>query len=238
MTAEEIAKLRELAQAATQPSPWTVVQQDPDGGGMASIVLDGHGMWVADCGAAPQDAAFIAAASPSSVLSLIDRLAAANAEIVALRHEVEAMREAADRERRHPMAPDRCPVCEWTNVNLMNYGSPEAGSRWICHGCAARLIRERDSLTTECERLRERAESSRIEEVRWLDTATRRRKAIEAALGAWCPVDPGGDGADGETYRLCREALTPTQPEAIDAATKSPFSAESVAEMCKEARGE
>ena len=33
------------------------------------------------------------------------------------------------------------------------------------------------------------------------------RRALRAALGTWCPRDPGGDGADGETYRLCIEAL-------------------------------
>lgn len=43
------------------------------------------------------------------------------------------------------MAPERCPVCEWTNINLINYGlTPNVGSRWACHGCAARLIGERD----------------------------------------------------------------------------------------------
>jgi hypothetical protein len=33
------------------------------------------------------------------------------------------------------------------------------------------------------------------------------RRALRAALNTWCPSDPGGDGADGETYRLCCEAL-------------------------------
>jgi hypothetical protein len=33
------------------------------------------------------------------------------------------------------------------------------------------------------------------------------RRALKAALNTWCPSDPGGDGADGETYRLCCEAL-------------------------------
>ena len=33
------------------------------------------------------------------------------------------------------------------------------------------------------------------------------RRALQAALGTWCPRDPGGDGADGETYRLALDAL-------------------------------
>lgn len=32
-------------------------------------------------------------------------------------------------------------------------------------------------------------------------------KALRAALATWCPHDPGGDGADGETYALCKKAL-------------------------------
>lgn len=57
-----------------------------------------------------------------------------------LRAEVERMRQAEERLRRHPMAPDRCPQCEWTNINLMNYGDTER-SIWLCHGCAADVIR-------------------------------------------------------------------------------------------------
>lgn len=57
-------------------------------------------------------------------------------------------RRRADLEReRHPMAPDRCPDCEWSNTNLMNYGEPGRGL-WLCHGCAARRIR-RAGLTSE-----------------------------------------------------------------------------------------
>lgn len=33
------------------------------------------------------------------------------------------------------------------------------------------------------------------------------KRAVRAALGAWCPRDPGGDGADGEAYQLCMAAL-------------------------------
>lgn len=45
----------------------------------------------------------------------------------------------SDRRARHPMAPERCPVCEWTNTHLMNYGEP-GRSDWMCHGCAARRL--------------------------------------------------------------------------------------------------
>lgn len=34
------------------------------------------------------------------------------------------------------------------------------------------------------------------------------RRALHGALGAWCPRgNPGGDGADGETFALCSEAI-------------------------------
>lgn len=46
---------------------------------------------------------------------------------------------------KHPYAPERCPSCEWTNTGLMNYGTP-GKSRWLCHGCAASLIQERDAV--------------------------------------------------------------------------------------------
>lgn len=62
-----------------------------------------------------------------------------------LRAENERLRAEQDEARRHPMAPERCPVCEWTNIYLMNYGQP-GSPRWMCHGCAARGIAERDTL--------------------------------------------------------------------------------------------
>lgn len=60
-------KLRALAEAATQPGPWVSVVQDGN-----ATVLDAHGMWVADCGAAPEDAEFIAAVSPDVVIAMLD----------------------------------------------------------------------------------------------------------------------------------------------------------------------
>lgn len=42
--------------------------------------------------------------------------------------------------KRHPLEPDQCPECKWSNSEMLNYGSPETGSLWMCHGCAARRI--------------------------------------------------------------------------------------------------
>jgi hypothetical protein len=63
-------KLRDLAQAATQPSSWTVYKNS-DG---TVNVLDANGMWVAEVGHAPHDAAFIAAANPQTVIALLDEV--------------------------------------------------------------------------------------------------------------------------------------------------------------------
>lgn len=37
-------------------------------------------------------------------------------------------------------------------------------------------------------------------------------KALERTLSTWCPNDPGGDGADGETYRMARAVLAKKEP--------------------------
>jgi len=68
--------------------------------------------------------------------------------IEALALEVVALE--VERYQRHPMAPERCPVCEWTNAGIMNYGKPGA-PRWACHGCAANLIAERDAAVSRGE---------------------------------------------------------------------------------------
>jgi hypothetical protein len=33
------------------------------------------------------------------------------------------------------------------------------------------------------------------------------RRALRACLATWCPNPPGGDGADGDTYRMATAAL-------------------------------
>lgn len=78
----------------------------------------------------------------------------------------------------------------------------------------------RDALTAENSRLRQRveqldherraAEQERDQLRVQLKTC---KRAIGAALGTWCPYDPGGDGADGETYHLCVAALGSKLPK-------------------------
>jgi len=75
----DISKIKTLALAATQPGPWTVEKQAQGKGRHSYVVLDANGMRVADCDEAPDDAAFIAAASPDVVLELIERLLTAEA---------------------------------------------------------------------------------------------------------------------------------------------------------------
>lgn len=65
-----------LANAVTQPGPWVSVVQDGN-----ATVVDAHGMWVADCGAAPDDAAFIAA-SRTLVVDLIAEVRQLRADLV------------------------------------------------------------------------------------------------------------------------------------------------------------
>lgn len=96
----------------------------------------------------------------SALLAIHDDLEAAWSARLA---EVERERDALRREQaiacRHPMAPERCPSCEWTNTNLMNYGEP-GKSLWLCHTCAAVAIQdrdqarqERDAAVARCERI-------------------------------------------------------------------------------------
>lgn len=81
---DDTAKLRKLARKATAP-PWHVREDKslaPDhrrGHVSEFVVCDVNDSWVADCGAAPDDAAFIAAVSPTTVIALLD-------EIDSLRH--------------------------------------------------------------------------------------------------------------------------------------------------------
>lgn len=41
----------------------------------------------------------------------------------------------------------------------------------------------------------------------------RLRSALSAALAVWAPVDPGGDGADGETWAYCHAVLEGREAE-------------------------
>ena len=92
--------------------------------------------------------------------------------------ELEAER---DRARRHLFAPERCPVCEWTNINLMNYGEP-GKSRWMCHGCAARGLAAAESLAALG---REACElGQRLADLECDGDAEDRIKQIELAIAA------------------------------------------------------
>lgn len=128
--------LREAAERATQPGPWSVIQQDPDGGAPASIVLDDNGMWVADCGTAPHDAAFIALANPATVIALLDLVVASQEENHRLRIAVTRLErelgQAAERigELRLPAMQiahvddlNRCAVCGWALDSSLPVGS-------------------------------------------------------------------------------------------------------------------
>jgi Ead/Ea22-like protein len=70
MNPDQIEQLRALAEAATQLSPWRLIEDDHG----RCVVVDADDMWVADVGNAPKDAAFIAAASPANILVLLTLL--------------------------------------------------------------------------------------------------------------------------------------------------------------------
>lgn len=88
------------------------------------------------------------AADLSYATPLLRNLAlAASQQLAGACEEVERLRAERDKRDRHPMAPERCPECEWTNVGLINYSLvPNNGGRWACHACAAYLIADRDRL--------------------------------------------------------------------------------------------
>jgi hypothetical protein len=110
MSPDDRQKLRDLAAAAT-PGPW----QEGMAGTSNVVHFDGDDI-TGVASARPHNAAFIAAASPTTVIALLDDndqlgeacakwqdhftdtpgLAAANAEIVSLRFQLEAMTAARD----------------------------------------------------------------------------------------------------------------------------------------------
>ena len=71
----DLSKLRAIAEANSQPGPYSVITNDAAKGNDGhSIVLDANGMWVADCGIAPDAAAHVAAFDPSTALALLDEV--------------------------------------------------------------------------------------------------------------------------------------------------------------------
>lgn len=82
-------ELRALAEAAT-PGPWEVVGE--------SVVTDGNAATVAVIEAPDyeEDAAYIAAANPTAVLDLLDRLAAAEARASAAEARLAGLRAAVE----------------------------------------------------------------------------------------------------------------------------------------------
>lgn len=69
------------------------------------------------------------------------------------------------------------------------------------------LFAENAELQARVDLLGEELEAERLAH----ETAEEHRRllrfALEAALATWCDDDPGGNGADGETYQLCKAAL-------------------------------
>lgn len=53
--------------------------------------------------------------------------------------------------------------------------------------------------------------SARAETTRLKQALGEAERALRAALATWCPRDPGGDGADSDTWRLVTGALTTTK---------------------------
>lgn len=82
LTEKQLAEYRALRAGVTQPPPWTV---DEDDFGRC-LVLDATPAWVADCGPAPADAKFIAAA-PVMVTNLLREVASLKRELAEARGE-------------------------------------------------------------------------------------------------------------------------------------------------------
>lgn len=122
MTPAEIAELRRLCEAAT-PGPYSV-RHGRDQASDVYTVLDGNDMWVADCGNAPQDAAFIAAARAA--------LPAALDEVERLRKERDAHRTDAE--------------------NLHREGGPARRELRLLKAEHAKATSDRDRLAAEAQR--------------------------------------------------------------------------------------
>lgn len=62
-------------------------------------------------------------------------------------------------------------------------------------------------LKGQVERLEVSVADARQASQRDLEARRQAHHALRAALATWCPNDPGGDGADAETFRLILQAL-------------------------------
>lgn len=97
MNPDQIEKLRALAEAVTQPSPWEYVEDERG----RCAVNDCNDLWVADCGMATAEAKYIAAASPDNIIALLDILKHYQLELLRLdvelakkRHQAKAFSDA------------------------------------------------------------------------------------------------------------------------------------------------
>ena len=83
----------------------------------------------------------------------------------------------------------------------------------------ARLDLERTELRAEIERLRSVVTEDSNQIIEWKRAhaelcaeVMKLKHALRAAIATWCPRDPGGDGADGDTYRLVMSAIGEDAP--------------------------
>lgn len=152
MTPDDIKRLRALCEQATQPGPWTVNVNDigKDGDGHC-VVLDAHGMWVADCGNAPADAAFIAAAR-SALPALLDECEALRRQSESWRLAHLAWQQWGDRMRDlvHCSANGDRPTRETIEHRARSWRD----QRDSASARAVKAEHDRDRLASECEALR------------------------------------------------------------------------------------
>lgn len=85
ITNSDLQKLRAIAMAATQPSPWRTYPGDDHG---RVLVLDANDFWVADCGNAPKDAEFIATFHPECAIAMLDYIETLQREAAHHRREI------------------------------------------------------------------------------------------------------------------------------------------------------
>jgi hypothetical protein len=127
----------------------------------------------------------------------------------ALEAENERLRADAERLRKHPFAPERCPVCSWTNINLMNYGTT-GESRWMCHGCAATALSDLARVREECEHWKGLSMTALGAFEDWPDCDEKKEHAaviaeLQQEFERMCTLS-------GETIAVFRQALTPKEP--------------------------